>query len=166
MRNSAILKDKLQILFARSGMTRAHFAELLGVTPGALSQYFSGRNNPGYDAIVNLLKHFPDINPYWLLGNSDKMENNTKVNVDDAAMRLPQDETSGKNRTADSTTSNSRANRNTNVPTASANMQSPDNAPRIENLEALAAMHPNTAIEKVVIFFADNTFEVFTPHKK
>ena len=49
------------------GLTSSRLAELVGVRPSAVSHILSGRNNPGYDFIVGLLKAFPDIDPRRLL---------------------------------------------------------------------------------------------------
>jgi transcriptional regulator with XRE-family HTH domain len=61
------MKDRIVALLKNKGMTASRFAELINVQPSGVSHVLSGRNNPGYDFIINTLRSFPDINPDWLL---------------------------------------------------------------------------------------------------
>lgn len=147
-------------------MSRNRFAEVMGIQPSGLSHLLSGRNNPGYDFIVKLIARFPEINPYWLLGDSDRMLNDSTA----GAEGVPESKT-GALEALDKPRSGSI------IPTGGSDParkyaqtvrnDSGKEAPGAENLGAIVETMANISpVERVVIFFTDKTFEVFTPRKK
>lgn len=67
------MKDKITQLMKSERLTTSRLAELLEIQPSAVSHLVSGRNNPRYDLIIRILRRFPQINPDWLLLDSDVM---------------------------------------------------------------------------------------------
>ena len=161
--NSTILKDKLHKVIEHSGMSRNRFAEVMGIQPSGLSHILSGRNNPGYDFIVKLIARFPEINPYWLLGDSDKMLNDLQPGAEEnAPFRLS---------VADDAVKSGSAPTSNEIPvrtSASADLkEAKSKSQKTANVDAIVeTMADLSSVEKVVIFFADRTFEVFTPRRK
>lgn len=67
------MKEKLEFLLKNKALTATSFARLLDVQPSSISHIMSGRNRPSYDFVVKILKAFPDINPDWLLLDSEQI---------------------------------------------------------------------------------------------
>ncbi|MGN0917154.1 MAG: helix-turn-helix domain-containing protein, partial [Candidatus Enterousia sp.] len=56
-------------------MTATKLAEILDAKPAGISHILNGRNNPSFELVCKIINRFPHINPYWLLGDSDKIYN-------------------------------------------------------------------------------------------
>jgi len=67
------MKDRLEQFLTAEGITRANFADSIGVARPAVTHILSGRNNPGYDFIVNTMKAYPTLNIEWLLNGTGSM---------------------------------------------------------------------------------------------
>jgi transcriptional regulator with XRE-family HTH domain len=65
------MKEKLEFLLKNKGITATSLARLLDIQPSGISHILSGRNNPSFDLVVKILKAFPELNPDWLLLDSD-----------------------------------------------------------------------------------------------
>lgn len=61
------MKDRLNEIIEKKGLTATKFANIIDVNPSAISHLLKGRNKPGYDVLVNIAKAFPDISMDWLL---------------------------------------------------------------------------------------------------
>lgn len=67
------MKDKLQLLLNKEGLSANKFANILDTQPARISHILSGRNKPSCDLIQKILQQFPHINPDWLLLDSEYM---------------------------------------------------------------------------------------------
>ena len=67
------MKDKLDILLKNKGLSATSLARILGIQPSGLSHILSGRNKPSFDLVVKILRAFPDLNPDWLLLDSEEI---------------------------------------------------------------------------------------------
>ena len=65
------MKGKLEFLLKNKGLTATTLARMLEIQPSGISHILSGRNKPSFDLVVKILKAFPDLNPDWLLLDSD-----------------------------------------------------------------------------------------------
>ena len=74
------MKEKFQQFMISKGLNASRLAEMLGIQPAAISHILSGRNKPSFDLLQKLLKAFPDLNPDWLLLDSDLMYRNSASN--------------------------------------------------------------------------------------
>lgn len=61
------MKDRLNEIIERKGLTATRFAAMIDVNPSAVSHLLKGRNKPGYDVLVNIARAFPEISMDWLL---------------------------------------------------------------------------------------------------
>ncbi|MFA5648690.1 MAG: helix-turn-helix transcriptional regulator [Bacteroidales bacterium] len=61
------MKSRLQKIISAEGLTPAQFAELIGMQRSSISHILSGRNNPSFDMLQNILTKFSKINPNWLI---------------------------------------------------------------------------------------------------
>ena len=62
-----MLEIRILEVFKQSQLSRAEFAQALGISNAVLSHISSGRNKPSLDLVLSLLDKFKDINPEWLL---------------------------------------------------------------------------------------------------
>ena len=69
------MDEKLRILMQSENLTASKLAEILEVKPAAISHILSGRNKPSFELLCKLVNRFPQINPYWLLGDAAEMRN-------------------------------------------------------------------------------------------
>lgn len=79
------MHEKLPLLMKSEGLTSSRLAELLGIQPSGISHLISGRNKPSFDLLQKILRRFPNINPDWLLLDSEEMyrkENNAATKGD------------------------------------------------------------------------------------
>ena len=67
------MKAKLEFILKNKGVNATTLARMLDIQPSGLSHILSGRNKPSFDLVVKILKVFPDLNPDWLLLDSDKI---------------------------------------------------------------------------------------------
>ena len=65
------MKEKLEFLLKNKGLTATTLARMLEIQPSGISHILSGRNKPSFDLVVKILRAFPDLNPDWLLLDSD-----------------------------------------------------------------------------------------------
>lgn len=69
------MEEKLRILMQSENLTASKLAEILEVKPAAISHILSGRNKPSFELLCKIVNRFPQINPYWLLGDAKEMHN-------------------------------------------------------------------------------------------
>ena len=58
-------------MLKKKGLSATSLARILGIQPSGLSHILSGRNKPSFDLVVKILRAFPEINPDWLLLDSE-----------------------------------------------------------------------------------------------
>ncbi len=72
------LSARIKQIMNESGMTTTEFSNKLGVQRSGLSHVFNGRNRPGLDLVLRIVKVFPQVSYEWLLeGKETKRENVT-----------------------------------------------------------------------------------------
>lgn len=83
---------RLQQFLAAENITQAQFADKINVARASISHIIAGRNNPGYDFIVGVMKSFPELNIEWLLTGTGKMyksqQQSTNVGSNDGTADL------------------------------------------------------------------------------
>lgn len=70
------MKEKIEYLLRTGNYTATSLARLLDIQPSGLSHILSGRNKPSFDLVVKILRAFPDVNPDWLLLDSEQVYRN------------------------------------------------------------------------------------------
>ena len=139
------MDEKLRILMQNENLTASRLAEILEVKPAAISHILSGRNKPSFELLCKLVNRFPQINPYWLMGDGTEMYNSSATNSTSAS----QDSTAG-------TLFGSA----TQAPEQSANSNIASNAEN-PTLTPLG----RSGIEKIIIVYRDQTFEELHPKR-
>ena len=149
------MKEKLRILMQNEKLTASRLADILEIKPAGVSHILSGRNNPSFELICKIVNRFPQINPYWLLGDSEQIYNlsateSTQVDVQNGAS-VGGAVVGDLFDIAESS--------------ASQNSTRSDEGTAKPMAEISRIVDSSTDIEKIVVFYADKSFESFTPRK-
>jgi transcriptional regulator with XRE-family HTH domain len=137
------MDEKLRILMQSENLTASKLAEILEVKPAAVSHILSGRNKPSFELLCKIVNRFPQINPYWLMGDATEMHNsNTPV-------QAPTTSPTTSGTLFDLQESNS-------VPSENSNIQNLQHS-------QLAPASGRADIEKIIIVYRDQTFEELRP---
>lgn len=153
------MKAKLQHLMERLQLKPGQFARILEVNPAIISHILAERNKPGVDLLQKILSKFPQVNPDWLLLDSEEMFRTT--GTIETFSKPEKDLTPNSNRSLFSS----------NAHTIEHAEQLPDSQNPHETLNpntiqsAMLGEFPksNKPITHVVLFYADGTFENYIP---
>ncbi len=136
------MDEKLRILMQSENLTASRLAEILEVKPAAISHILSGRNKPSFELLCKIVNRFPQINPYWLLGDAEEMRN-TNAPIPTDANQVP---TSGT--------------------LFDLSAEKSDNSDISQNPQTSEISHTSRSdIEKIIIIYRDNSFEELRPKK-
>ncbi len=142
------MKEKLEYLLRTGGYTATSLARLLEIQPSGLSHILSGRNKPSFDLVVKILRAFPDVNPDWLLLDSEEVYRTT------AAPSFAQK----KNGEDDEKLSS--------LPFAlPSNIATSESLSEQKNGEATIFSHVEVSgkrVEKVIVLYSDKTFDSYS----
>lgn len=149
------MKEKLRILMQNENLSASRLAEMLEIKPAGVSHILSGRNNPSFELICKIVNRFPQINPYWLLGDAEQMYNAATGGDSQSAVQNGASREDGLAsgifaHQAEATNSTTQR---TSVGTT-------------EQIADIARVGGSSAgIERVIVVYADKSFEAFTPRK-
>ena len=136
------MDQKLRILMQNENLTASKLAEILEIKPAAVSHILSGRNKPSFELVCRLVTRFPHINPYWLLGDAQEMLNQN------AQISTPEIQAKVTPNLFDFDTPKSE------VPEPPKILESVTNP-----------TFANSDVEKIIIVYRDQSFEVLRPKK-
>lgn len=67
MINNIKFSERLRKLLSYYDISAAGIAEVLGIQRSTISHLLSGRNKPSLDFVLKILKHYPEVELYWLI---------------------------------------------------------------------------------------------------
>jgi DNA-binding XRE family transcriptional regulator len=146
---------RINSIIERESLTSSTFADTIHVSRGTITHILSGRNNPSLDVTTKILTAFPNINPDWLLMGKLPMYKSEKVFL---------------------TPEQGELFKNTDT-IPHVKPSAPEYAKEIkvekpvlipENIEKQEFKQQNITsknIDKIMIFYSDNTFLSFLPEK-
>lgn len=171
------MKEKLQELMTAEKIKPSQLAEKLEINPAVISHIAAGRNKPSFELLQKILRKFPRVNPDWLLLDSGPIYREERSTGSPA-----------------STISNPVKNGETNNPgnTQCGNLSSGTGSDAdlfnfakeqhgaqsetVKNdqtvglmsapLNAMIGAGKKAAVQRIVIFYEDQTFETFTPKSR
>ncbi len=144
--------EKLVEFIRFKGFSASRFAEMLGVKPAGISHILNGRNKPSYDLICKILQTFPEINPYWLLGDSGTMLNADAPAVPSEPTLLDVGNVAFSSGSVLSESDGIPAMPHTGTPASGAHRSLP-----------FAASKSGASVARVIVVYDDRTFEAFDP---
>jgi transcriptional regulator with XRE-family HTH domain len=144
------MNEKLRILMQNEKLTASKLAEILEVKPAAISHILSGRNKPSFELLCKLVNRFPQINPYWLMGDAQEMYNSSSATaVPASSAEITPSSTSG-------TLFDQKPEQQSNSEKSNISDES-----QIAPISTLG----RTDIDKIIIVYRDQTFEELRPKR-
>ena len=135
------LREKIEALIIGLGLTSTRFADYIGVNRPIISHILSGRNKASLEIIQKIVSKFPELGFNWI---SDDEE----LDMEIVAQIV-------KNKEFNALFSSFYSSRESNE------NKIPDNDTEILNSQAFK--NGNKTIQKIVVFYSDNTFSTFDP---
>lgn len=144
--------ERIKQIMEREGMNQSQFAEAIGIQRAAMSHLVAGRNNPSLDVVTKILHRFPRVNSDWLLfekGSIYKENVTIEPNLFANTAIFPDE--------------------STEAPDFRREIESkqPENTIKQSVIEQIKVIEkPSKNVTKIMLFYSDDTFEVFRPEKK
>ncbi len=139
-----MIKDRIVKILEDEGINPSTFADEIGVQRSSISHILSNRNKPSLDIITKILSRYRNIDSEWLImGRGTPYKSDKNINKEE--VNTPPDQ---------SITDISTA---TTLPFG--NMPS-------EDLPSETTIKKHKTVEKIVIFYSDNSYEEFYASKK
>jgi len=138
MVNTQKFSSRLNKILEYYDISAASFADKIEVGRSSISHILSGRNKPSLDFVMKVVKNFPEVELYWLL--------NGKGSFPSTPESKPENESENKLENA--------------IPSVSP-QQKEISETKSENPANLPANRSGKQIQKIVIFYADGSFEAF-----
>lgn len=152
------MREKLLDLMKSEGLKPSQLAEILGINPAGISHILAGRNKPGFDLLQKILRRFPRINPDWLLLDSDRMYRDT---VDESSQ--PEAPASASRSVIGGDLFDTVESRSSDSTPRQMTEASPGSR---QTLPQPPTSRTDAPIERIIIFYADQSFESYTPTKR
>ena len=155
------MKEKLLDLMKHEGLKPSQLAEMLGINPAGISHILKDRNKPSFDLLQKILRRFPQLNPDWLLLDSTQMYRDeyadvSKPSAPTVAHQLPIDD--GLFGSPEIEAAAPKAAR-----------QEPEDFESSAQSSAVTQFpvsRTGASVQRVVLFYDDQTFESFSPTKR
>ena len=144
------MREKLLKLMNSEKLTASRLAELLGIRSSGISHIISGRNNPSFDLLQKILKRFPNINPDWLLLDSEQMYRSSAEPTNSALTEDFQNQESAPTLDFGVAFSSESSAPRTEQPNSGA-----------EKIIRAATNSSARGVKRIIVLFDDNTFESY-----
>ncbi|MFA6736400.1 MAG: helix-turn-helix domain-containing protein [Saccharofermentanales bacterium] len=150
------MKDRIKIIMENENLTPAKFADRLQINRAIVSHILNGRNNPSLDVVTRILTEMNYINPEWLLNGTGSIY---KEGVDSDSIPKEPDLFSQNVLNPDKESEEIEKPKEMAVNKMTNHFQSP------VNMLVGAEKTADRNITQIIIYYSDNTFETFIPHK-
>ncbi len=142
-----MIRDRIEKIVRDEGITSSKFADEIGSQRSSISHILSGRNNPGFEILQNILNRYRNINAEWLMQGIGNMYK------------------------SGGTTTNTNAKEE--IKQEQIIIEASPTPPLHETTEAINTVKKENfiekeekTIEKIVVFYSDNSFkEYFSAHQ-
>jgi transcriptional regulator with XRE-family HTH domain len=146
--------DRIKKLIKELGQTSSAFAENIKVNPATITHILTGRNKLSLDVFEKILDAFPKINPDWLLSGKTPIYRHEKAILHTTQPDLFENQSVNTDKTSDSEYSLKKGLEKPEIPYQQPKQQ--EFKPEIVTAKK---------INKIIIFYSDNTFMNFSPEK-
>lgn len=155
------MKEKLQFLMEQLQLKPSQFARILEINPAIISHILAERNKPGVDLLQKILSKFPQVSPDWLLLNSGEMFRNLSQDESSTNPLSAQQQNKISISETDHTlfTSETKAINRGSLQSDIKTTKQPENIDAA--LNSITRSWENKTVIRVVLFYADKTFESF-----
>ncbi len=170
------LKERIELLISTKGMTNAVFAESIGVQPSNISHSLLGRNKPSLDLVNKILERFKEVRTEWIINGTGPMTRDYSLFDENEPPAQP----SMARRPAPEMTRPVSQPETTEISQPADAKKIDEEWEKVENEEGTISKRPveqtqkyhaekptmgipGREIEKIVIFYNDKTFTVYSP---
>jgi transcriptional regulator with XRE-family HTH domain len=149
----------------KEGLNSALFADKIGVSRGTITHVLSGRNKPSLEVVQKILDTFPAVNAEWLLVGKSPMYDHEKIFLH------PQQESiafEDENQTLNPPKNEAnvyKESKASEYPQKSIDKVPVEVAQSIQLKEITDVISSNRKINKIIIFYDDETFVSFPSEK-
>jgi len=138
------MRERIIEFLKAENKTSSQLADDIRVQPSGISHIISGRNKPSLDFILKMLERYKHLSTEWLLfGKGNMYKDKAMQELFDASVY---EETPEKNDSAEK--------RNTSY-----------ESEKSEEDKNTHSLRNNPVLEKIILFYSDNSFSEFVPHK-
>ncbi|OFX89107.1 MAG: hypothetical protein A2W99_02090 [Bacteroidetes bacterium GWF2_33_16] len=146
------MNNRIIRFLTENNLTSTRFADIIGVQRSSVSHILSGRNKPSFDFIEKMLIAYPDLNAQWLITGIGSMKiTNTVKNIEPDLFSSPIIES--KKSTSPESIIQKQEN---NTPILNNSQE--------ETIKKEKMDKTGLTIERIIIFYTDNTFNEYKPH--
>ena len=153
------MREKLLKVMDSEKLTASRLAELLGIRSSGISHIISERNKPSYDLLQKILRRFPNINPDWLLLDSDQMYR-TDIPTTVATSGNQSSEGLDIFSAHNEESKNKNSETGYNNPTQNGGVSSGEN---FDKTEFVSQPTSRRGVKRIIVLYDDNTFESYNP---
>jgi transcriptional regulator with XRE-family HTH domain len=153
------MREKLLKLMESEKLTASRLAELLGIRSSGISHIISERNKPSYDLLQKILRRFPNINPDWLLLDSDQMY---RTDIPSTVASSGNHSSEGLDifSAHDEVSKSLNSETGYNNPTQNGGVSSGEN---FDKTEFVSQATSRRGVKRIIVLYDDNTFESYNP---
>lgn len=144
------MKERIIKFLNEMNLTSTKFADQIGVQRSSISHLLSGRNKPSFDFIEKMLNAYPEVNAQWLITGKGNMLNNQP------SLFQSVDQIDDQNLTSRELNINKKP---IHEHLISKSDEIDDERDELTDLYK----QKEQSIERIVIFYSDNTFKEYKP---
>ncbi|PWJ58949.1 DNA-binding XRE family transcriptional regulator [Dyadobacter jejuensis] len=152
------LSDKIKHILASKNLSPSIFADEIGVQRSSISHILAGRNKPSLDIVQKIIRRFPDLGLNWILDDEDLPFDIPEPTPSKPAAYTPEIEEKAPEK-APQISMNP-------TPVQDESIQENVSASKNSLPSGSAAGLGTKAVERIMIFYSDGTFQDFTPDFK
>lgn len=151
------MKDRIKLIMEKENLTPAKFADKLQINRAIISHILNGRNNPSLDVVTKILGEMDYINSEWLINGTGNMyKGGYGGNSAFPEPDLFNQDARNRARAVEAIEKSKEK-----------GFKQPDyNAQLTENKMIIPSKNNDRKITQIIIYYDDNTFEIFGPHLK
>ncbi len=169
------MKDRITQFLKIEGISPAEFADKIGVQRSSVSHVLNGRNYPSASFIQKMLTTYKTLNSRWLmLGEGSVFDINAASNKQPLLFKEPTEPVRAKVPSESPTAiiglpqeiSNQPPDNLTDKPSSANLLNTPVELNLAQSVPELSSyINENKEVDRIVFFYKDKTFMVYTPSK-
>lgn len=153
------MNKRLEQFLAAENISQSQFADEIKVTRASVSHILAGRNKPGFDFLLETMRHYPALNMEWLIDGKGKMYKSSERDANPQSEPEQQKGTANTQEGTANTGPNSDAESLLPFPEISTKNESDTRKPIEVQEESLKEKNKTRQIVKVMVMYDDGTFE-------
>jgi DNA-binding XRE family transcriptional regulator len=140
---------RVEIILDYYSLNASSFADKIGVQRSSMSHLLSGRNKPSLDFILKIIDFFPDVDLYWILNGTGVFPKNSEI-IEDL----------NQNTAVSNLKTPTPIDLFSKIPVP---LESDMTLSKSKQIEASAENEKNDEIEKIVFFYKNGSFKIYSP---